>query len=190
MSSPENIKSNQRSHNELFIFYQILEMQLLQNDSQSICHFTKYHLDQYSQKKRNMIYIIIFSFPSSSIPTYLTGWLNNYQFELSTRQCVSGQITSNILAQASKRSYEIRQPPTCLCTTSSFLTNVMVLMVSMVIVVAMAITVKMVIMVLMVIMTLGARTTRQETGQKGQPGKPDRKRDRQDRQIWQLNLTF
>ena len=35
----------------------------------------------------------------------------------------SGQTTSNFLTQASWRLYEIRPPPTCMCTTSNFLTN-------------------------------------------------------------------
>ena len=35
----------------------------------------------------------------------------------------SGQPTPNFLNRASWRLYEIRQPPTWLCTTSNFLTN-------------------------------------------------------------------
>ena len=58
-----------------------------------------------------------------------------------------GQITSNFLTQASWKLYEVRQPPTCLCTTSNFLTNAVVLMVEMEIMVVMVITVEMVIMV-------------------------------------------
>ena len=50
------------------------------------------------------------------------------------------------------RLYEIRQPPTCLCTTSNFLTNAIVLLVEMVIMVRMVRMVEREIMVLMVIM--------------------------------------
>ena len=48
--------------------------------------------------------------------------------------------------------YEIRQPLTCLCTTSNFLTNAIVPMVKMVIIVEVLIMVEMVIMVERVIM--------------------------------------
>ena len=34
-----------------------------------------------------------------------------------------GNVTSNILTQASWRLYEIIEPLTCFCTTSNFLTN-------------------------------------------------------------------
>ena len=46
----------------------------------------------------------------------MSDWMtDDYQFKRSTQQCASGQITFNILTQASWRLYEIRQPPTCLC---------------------------------------------------------------------------
>ena len=64
----------------------------------------------------------------------------------------SGHITSNFLTQASWMLYEIRQPPTSLCTTSNFITNEMVLMVIVVKVLKMVIMVKMLIMVEMLIM--------------------------------------
>ena len=51
------------------------------------------------------------------------GFSYDNQFERSRRQCASGQITSNILTQASWRLYEITQPPTSLCTTSNSLIN-------------------------------------------------------------------
>ena len=52
---------------------------------------------------------------SSSIPTLVSDWVtDDYQFERSTRQCLSSQITCNFLTQASWRLYEIRQPPTSL----------------------------------------------------------------------------
>ena len=64
--------------------------------------------------------------------------------------CASGQITSNFLTQASWRFYEIRQPPTSLCTTSNFLMFAMVIMVAMVMVVMVVMLVLVVIVVMLV----------------------------------------
>ena len=61
--------------------------------------------------------------------------------------CASGQITSNFLTQASWRFYEIRQPPTSLCTTSNFLMFAMVIMVAMVMVVMLVLVVIVVMLV-------------------------------------------
>ena len=56
---------------------------------------------------------------------YLHMSLSNSRFIIQSDRrdnaCASGQITSNFLTQASRRLYEIRQPPTSLCTTSNFL---------------------------------------------------------------------
>ena len=64
--------------------------------------------------------------------------------------CAYGQITSNFLTQASWRFYEIRQPPTSLCTTSNFLMFAMVIMVAMVMVVMVVMLVLVVIVVMLV----------------------------------------
>ena len=61
--------------------------------------------------------------------------------------CAYGQITSNFLTQASWRFYEIRQPPTSLCTTSNFLMFAMVIMVAMVMVVMLVLVVIVVMLV-------------------------------------------
>ena len=65
----------------------------------------------------------------------------------------SGQITSKFLTQVSWGLCEIRQPPTCLCATSIFLTNAMVIMVKMVNMVVLVIMVTMVILFIVVIRT-------------------------------------
>ena len=64
---------------------------------------------------------------------------------------IFSQMTSNVLTQASLRLYEIRQHPTCLCTTSNFLMVIRVTMVDLVLVV-MVIMVVIVIWVVMVVM--------------------------------------
>ena len=46
--SREKYQIQSELHNELFTFYQILVMPYLQNNSHSISHFIKYHLDQLS----------------------------------------------------------------------------------------------------------------------------------------------
>ena len=65
-----------------------------------------------------------------------------------------GQITSNFLTQASWRLYEIRQPPTSLCTTSNILmvAIVMVVRLLMVIMLVMLVMVVVVVKVVKVIM--------------------------------------
>ena len=45
----------------------------------------------------------------------------SHHYEFRAINAASGQITSNFLTHASCRLYEIRQPPTSLCTTSNFL---------------------------------------------------------------------
>ena len=45
----EKYQIQSQPHNELFTFYQILEMSYLQNNSTSIRNFIKHHLDQLSQ---------------------------------------------------------------------------------------------------------------------------------------------
>ena len=64
---------------------------------------------------------------------------------------IFSQMTSNVLTQASLRLYEIRQPPTCLSTTSNFLMVIRMTMVDLVLVV-MVIMVVIVIWVVMVVM--------------------------------------
>ena len=66
---------------------------------------------------------------------------------------IFSQMTSNVLTQASLRIYEIRQPQTCLCTTSIFLMVIRVTMVDLVLVV-MVIWVVMVVMEVMVVMVV------------------------------------
>ena len=52
---------------------------------------------------------------------YLPSWVSHSWFIIRGNRRgnarASGQITSNFLTQESWRLYEIRQPPTCLCTT-------------------------------------------------------------------------
>ena len=100
----------------------------------------------------------------------------------------SGQITSNFLTQASWRLCEIRQPPTCLRTTSNVVTNTIVI--EMVI---------MVVMIIMVVMVLSGTSwstwspwSSWSSGQTGQPGHTEQRGEtsREDRQIWHLNLIF
>ena len=59
------------------------------------------------------------------MPTFVTEWVIPFgPFRgIDAAMRTSCQINSNFLAQPRWRLYKIRQPPTCLCTTSNFLTN-------------------------------------------------------------------
>ena len=90
-----------------------------------------------------------------------------------------------ILGNGSERDVLIRQPPTCLSSTSNFLTNTMIITVVMVIMVTKVIMAKMVIIVAMDIMVIRTdRTTKTHWTDRTD------KEDKEDRQIWHLNLTF
>ena len=73
----------------------------------------------------------------------------------------SGQITSNINTEVSWWLYDIRQPPTSLCTTSNFFLVAMVIILAMVMVVMM-VTVVMVVMLVTVAMGRTDRTDRKD----------------------------
>ena len=83
------------------------------------------------------------------------------------------QITSNFLTQASRRSHEIRQPPTSLCTASNLLVYNLQLLhiisnflkVAMVIMVAMVMVVVVVMVVAVVVVVVVNRTGQDRTGQ-------------------------
>ena len=70
------------------------------------------------------------------------------------------QITSNFHTQTSWRLYEIRQPPTSLCTTSNFLMVAMVIIVAMVNMVAMVMVIMVFIVVMLVMLVMVVVTVR------------------------------